>query len=150
MRDALAAAAQQVAQEPLLDVENVAGPLRQIGTLQTLEHLGVAAERAADGVLGRVVPLLGSSPEVRLRRRVVLQHLQVGLEDRAVLLAQLLRRRPRRLWAISPAAAAMALSSRSNSSSTASRETNRRGMRKPSLSITSASPMATPGETAIP
>ena len=48
------------------------------------------------------------------------------------------------------ATAAMALSKRSNSSSTASRSTKCSGIRNPSLSITSASPMAIPGETAIP
>ena len=149
VRDALAAAAQQVPQQPLLDVEDVVGPLRQVRAFQPLEHLGVAAQRAADGVFRRVVPLADHLLQLAAEPGV-LEHLQVGLEDGAVLLAQLLgdgvavagdlRRRRR----------AIALSSRSSSSSTASRETNRRGMRNPSLSITSASPMATPGETAIP
>ena len=44
----------------------------------------------------------------------------------------------------------MAWLRRSSSSSTASRGRNRRGMRNPSLSMTSTSPIATPGDTAIP
>ena len=88
VRDAFAAAAQQVPQQPLLDVEDVVGPLGQIGAFQPLEDLGVAAQRAADGVLGRVVPLADHLLQLAAEPRV-LEHLQVGLEDRAVLLAQL-------------------------------------------------------------
>ena len=86
--DPFAAAAQQVPEQTLFDVEDVVGPLRQIGAFQPLEDLGVAAQRAADGVLGRVVPLADHLLQLAAEPRV-LEHLQVGLEDRAVFLAQL-------------------------------------------------------------
>ena len=44
LRKLLAAAAEQVAQQPLLDVEDVVGPLGQVAALERLEHLGVAAQ----------------------------------------------------------------------------------------------------------
>ena len=88
LRDAFAAAAQQVPQQAFLDVEDVVGPLGQIGAFQPLEDLGVAAQGAADGVFGRVVPLADHLLQFAAEPRV-LEHLQVGLEDRAVLLAQL-------------------------------------------------------------
>ena len=43
LRDPLAVAAQQVAEQPLLDVEDVVGPLGQVGTLQLLKDVAVAA-----------------------------------------------------------------------------------------------------------
>jgi len=73
----------------------------------------------------------------------------MGVEDGSVFLAQF-QGDGVAMAEISADAAAIALPNRSISSSTASRETNRRGMRNPSLSITNASPMAMPGETAIP
>ena len=42
--DAFAAAAQQVPQEPLLDIEDVGGPLGQVGAFQPLEDLGIAPQ----------------------------------------------------------------------------------------------------------
>ena len=89
MGDALATAAQQVPQEPLLDVEDVGGPFRQMGAFQPLKDLGVTPQSAADGVLGRVVPV----PDHVLQLAAepgVLEHLQVGIEDGGVLLAQFL------------------------------------------------------------
>ena len=87
--DAFAAAAQQVPQEPLLDVEDVGGPFRQVGAFQPLEDLGVAPQGAADGVLGRVVAVADHVFQFAAEPRV-LEHLQVGVEDGGVLLAQFL------------------------------------------------------------
>ena len=79
----------------------------------------------------------------------VLEHLQVGVEDGGVLLAQFLgdgvavagnlgrRGRDRLFQPVQFVVHGIGA-------------TNRRGMRNPSLSMTSASPMAIPGETAIP
>ena len=84
MRDPFAAVAQQMPQQAFFDVENVVRPLGQIGAFDALEDLGVAAQRAADGVFRRVVPLADHLFEFAVQPRV-LQHLQVGFEDRAVL-----------------------------------------------------------------
>ena len=149
MRNSFAAPAQHVAQQPLLDVEDVVGPLGQMRTFQPLEDLGVAPQRAADGVFRRVVPVADHLLQFAAEPGV-LEHLQMGLEDGAVLFAQLAGDGLPVAGDFNAPAARIALSSRSNSSSTASRETNRRGMRNPSVSMTSDSPMATPGETAIP
>ena len=75
-------------QQPFFDVENVVGPLRQVRALQPLEDLGIAAQGAADGVFGRVVPVADHLLQVAAEPGV-LEHLQVGLEDGAVLLPQL-------------------------------------------------------------
>ena len=88
VRDPFAAAAEQMPQQSLFDVEDVIGPLGQVGRLQALEHLGVAAEDAADGVFRRVMPLTDHLLQFAAEPRV-LEHLQVGLEDGAVLFAQL-------------------------------------------------------------
>ncbi len=88
MGDSLAAAAQQMPQQPLLDVENIVRPLRQIGAFQPLENLGVAPQDAADGIFGRVVPLADHFLQFAAQPGV-LKHLQMGLEDAAVLFAQL-------------------------------------------------------------
>ncbi len=75
--------------QPLLDVEDIGGPLRQVGAFQPLEDLGVAPQRAADGILGRVVPVPDHVFQFAAEPRV-LEHLQMGVEDGGVLLAQFL------------------------------------------------------------
>ncbi len=84
----LAAAAEQVPQQAFLDVEDVVGPFGQVRRLEPLENLGVASQDAADRVLGRVVPLANHLLQLAAEPRV-LEHLQMGLEDGPVFLAQL-------------------------------------------------------------
>ena len=65
VRNSFAAPAQQMPQQSFFDVENVVGPLGQVRTFQLLEDLGVAAQRAADGVLRASSGAGGSSLPVR-------------------------------------------------------------------------------------
>ncbi len=83
-----AAAAEQLAQEPLFDVEDVARPVGQKTALQGLEDLGIAAQDPADGILGRVMPLADHGFDLAPQPHVA-EHLQMGGEDRAVIVAQL-------------------------------------------------------------
>ena len=89
VRQLLAAPAEQMPQQPLLDVEDVVGPLGHVVAFERLKHLGVVPQHAAHRVLGRVVPLADHLLELRAQPAVV-EHLDVGGEDRAVFLAELL------------------------------------------------------------
>ena len=95
---------------------------------------------ASLGILGiltafyAMLPLFGREAE-----RAFLTYQQTALADRLGELSPL-------FWVVS----AIATASRASSVSTALRSTKRRGIRKPSASRTSASPMVTPGETAKP
>ncbi len=87
VRKFFAAATEQVAQQPLFNVEDVVGAFGQVARFDVLKHLGVASQGAADGVLGRVVPFADHAVQLGAQRRIT-QHLQVGAEDRGVLIAQ--------------------------------------------------------------
>ena len=128
---------------------SLARSARKLLPASRLKDLGIAAQRPADGVFGRVMPLANQAVQLAAQLRIA-EHLQVGVEDGAVLVAQFARprrrgcarfRRRRRRW---PCRAVPARRRPRRAT------TNRRGMRNPSVSITKASPMATPGETAIP
>ena len=90
VRQLFAAPAQQMPQHALLDVEDVVRPLGHVLAFERLEHLRVVPQHAADRVLGRIVPLCGSSPRASPRSRRIVEHLHVGGEDRRVLVAELL------------------------------------------------------------
>lgn len=78
-----------MAEEPLLNVEDVVGPLGHVLAVERLEDLGVFAEGAANGVLRRIVPGADHIVEL-LPQTPIVQHLQVGGEDGAVFVAELL------------------------------------------------------------
>ena len=92
--EVLAPLAEQVAQQALLDVLEVARPLEQVGIAGFLERLAVAPQDLRDGVLGRE-QAVGDERDDLLAELRVLEHVAVDLEDvgglRAVaeLLAQL-------------------------------------------------------------
>jgi hypothetical protein len=83
-----AAVSEQVAEEGLLDVEQVGGPGREVAAAEALKGLGVAAHDAADGVLGGVAVLADELFEFAGERRI-LDEEGVGREDGPVLGAQL-------------------------------------------------------------
>ncbi len=89
-RDLFPPPAEQVAQQPLLDIENVGRPLGHVAVVERLKDLDVAAQGAADGVFRRVMALANVLLELGAQPRVA-QHLQMGFEDRAVFPPQLER-----------------------------------------------------------
>ena len=91
MRQFLAALAQEVPENALFEVEDVVGPVGQVAVPQVLEHLGVAAEDAAGREFRGEVPFADQLDDFVDELRI-LHHLQVGGENRPVLLAQVSRR----------------------------------------------------------
>ena len=91
-RKPLAAAAQQMPQQPLFDIEDVAGPVGQPAMLHVLKDFGIAAQRAADGIFGRVVPIADHALQFAPQLGIA-EHLQMGVEDGGVLIAQFARHR---------------------------------------------------------
>ena len=85
-RERLAALSQQVAEQALLDVINIVGPLRDV-VVEILKHLRVAAERAAHGVFRPPIAVADRRGQLVLQLGVV-EHRQVGIEDGGVLLAE--------------------------------------------------------------
>jgi hypothetical protein len=83
-----AAAAEQMPQHALLDVEDVVRPLGH-RPFERLEHLRVVPQHATHRVLRRIMPLTDHLLELRAESGVV-EHLDVRGEDRAVLRAKLL------------------------------------------------------------
>ena len=86
--DQLAALTQEVAQDQLLDVEQVGGAEREGVAAQALQGLGLPADDPADGVLGGV-DVLADQPLDLAAQRGVFDEQGVGGEDGAVLLAEL-------------------------------------------------------------
>ena len=145
----LAAMAEQVAQDGLFDVEQVGGAGGEVAAIDALQCLGVAAHDAADGVLGREAMVLDQILDLAARVGSSIKQ-GMGAEDGAVLAAELFADGLLVFAGLSAAAVAMAWWSRLTSSSRPSPLTKRCGMRNHSVSSTSAGPMATPGETAMP
>ena len=85
---AFLAAVQQVVQQPLFQVEQVVGPFGQIGVAHLLKDAGIAPQRAMDRHFGR--HLLADLLLQLLVQMRIFEHLAVGREDGAVLLAQLI------------------------------------------------------------
>ena len=80
--------AEQMPQQPLLDVEDVVRPLRH-HAFERLNHLGIMPQRAAHRVLRRIVTLADHLLQLGAQALVV-EHLDMGRKDRRVFLAQLL------------------------------------------------------------
>ena len=72
--------AEQVAQQALLDVLEVARPLEQVGIAGFLERLAVAPQDLRDGVFGGEQPV-GDERDDLLAQLRVLEHVAVDLED---------------------------------------------------------------------
>ena len=87
LREFLAAPAEQIPQQPLFDVENIAGSIRQKAALQSLEHLGIAAQSAAHGVFGGIMPIAHHGVQLAAELGIA-EHLEMGVEDRRVLRAE--------------------------------------------------------------
>ena len=120
----------------------------EVAALDALQRLGVAADDAADGVLGGELLLLDERLDLA-DQAGVLDEQGVGAEDGAVLLAEpvgdgLL------LFAGGGGGGGQRLAQAGSSSGTAAGATVRWGMRNQSVSSTRAGPMATPGETGMP
>ena len=88
MCQVFAFAAQQVAQQPLLDVDHVVRSLRHVLVLQVLKNLGIPAQCATDGVLRRILAVLNQRSDLVLQACVT-QHLMLSGKDRTVLLTEL-------------------------------------------------------------
>ncbi len=88
-RKLLPPAAQQISQHTFFDVDDVAGAFRQTAAGQALEHFGVAAQGAADGVFRREMPIANHLLQFGAQLRIV-ENLQMRVEDGGVLLAQFL------------------------------------------------------------
>ena len=76
-----------MAENALLKVEDVVGPVGEVAVAQVLKHLRVAAKDAAAGEFGREMPFADELEDF-VDQLGVLHHLQVGAENRPVLLAQ--------------------------------------------------------------
>ena len=86
-RQRLAALAEEVAQQALLDVVDVVGALRDV-VVEVLKDLRIPAQRAADGIFRPEVLVADGAGELRLQA-IVVEHRQMGVEDGGILLAQL-------------------------------------------------------------
>ena len=85
-RQRLPPLAQEVAEQALLQVVNVVGPLGDV-IVEVLKGLRVAAERAAHRILRPPVLVADGAGEFLLELRVV-KHRQMGLEDGRVLVSE--------------------------------------------------------------
>src|SRR6056297_773669 len=82
-------ASEQRSQQPFFDVENIIRPLSDHGTVESLQHLGVAAQRLARGKLATEVPFANERLDL-LAQHGVVEHLQLSRKDGAVMIADLL------------------------------------------------------------
>ena len=87
-RQRLSPLPQQVAQQALLDVIDIVGPLRDV-IIEALEDLGISPQCAADGIFRPPVSIPYGTRQFLLQPLIV-QHRQMGVKDRRVLLAQFL------------------------------------------------------------